>query len=145
MKSSSLLGGLFLLAFSASVYSAPVDDLPPPVREGFKAYPEGSYTVAVDAWLRHAAVENSIELKSRLLKLEGASHLYGTFEEVDIVHRTTLSNRAQRLYLAMHFERGTVWICFDVYQKRDQQWVINGVRYSLNPVEILPEPLLVRK
>lgn len=142
---SLLVSGLLNLAVAGAVSAAPIDDLPTPVREGLKAYPEGSHTVAVDAWMRHVVAENAADVKAHLAGLQRVERLYGAFDSVDIVHRAPLSNRAQRLYLAMHFERGVVWIVFDVYQKRDQQWVINGVRYALNPVEILPEPILVRK
>jgi hypothetical protein len=142
MKRTLLSTLLLLCALCVSVQAA--DEVPDPVKLGLKSYAESNAAIATDVWLKNSYAENAAELKKELLGLGQVERVYGSFEGHDVVHLIAFSSRAKRVYLVLYFERGPAWVYFDVYQKRDSQWVINGARLELNAEEILPETLLRR-
>ena len=130
---------LLALALTTAAVAAERDEVPESIRQGLRTYSESNYNIATEIWMKNISAEQPGDLKKEFLSLGRIEHIYGSYEGYDLVQQVTFSPRTKRVYLVMYFERGPLWIYFDVFQRKDNTWLINGVRSDLNAEEILPE------
>jgi hypothetical protein len=131
-----------LLFLATGAFLSAKEDLPDAVRQGLVAYAEGTFPIAIDVWLKNAALDDVAAAKQELNAIGAAEHLFGVYEGYEVVREVVLSSRIKRVYLVLNYERGPLWIFFDVYQKKDSTWEINRVKTNKNPEELLPEGYL---
>jgi hypothetical protein len=141
---TSKLVAIGLFFASISVVCQARDDLPDPVKQGLVAYAEGNFNIATDIWLKNAVLENPNAVKKEL-DFASVERLYGIFDGYELVKETVLSSRAKRMYVAINYERGPLWLYFDVFQKRDGTWTINAIKMNKNAEELFPEGYLGHK
>jgi hypothetical protein len=140
MKNLFPCAALFL-ALATVGAAAERDEIPESILLGLKTYQTSSYSVAVELWLKNAAVEQPEEFKKELLGLARAEQIYGVYEGFDVVQQLSFSPRTKRITLVLYFEKGPLWADFDVFRRKDNTWAINGAHLSLSVDGVLRESL----
>jgi len=116
----------FLAVFSALSEAAERGDEPPRiVAEGLEAFKNFGAQAAFDAWLKGSAIEGDNATKPALIETASqAGQVYGRILGYEFIRVTPISPSIKRVYAAVLFEKGPLYLTFDCYRTA-HSWIVS--------------------
>jgi hypothetical protein len=115
-----------------------VNRLPEPIIAGLEAYSKDGCNAAVDVWLKNSVMDRVPGARGQLAQIAQVEEFYGRYEGYELVRDSMLTPRLVRYYLAIYYERGPLWVYFDIYEKKDGSFLITEVQFNTKANLILP-------
>ena len=133
---SPRLSILCLIFILASLVESRAESI---VSEGFRRFNASGSTAAVETWSRQSRLldPNKIALLTAELKKWEAS--LGSFNSFEFLDTQALGTRNSQTLAVAHFRYGSLFFRFLVFQDALGQEYVNGIWFSSDPLEVLPE------
>ena len=136
---------LLLFVGLATVGSAKPDDaIPSPVLKGLEAYAAEGFAAAIDVWIKNSVLEGNAAAKGSMMQVTEVERYYGKFEGHQLVRVSTLTPRVKHIYLAMYYEKSPLWAYFDIYEKKNGEFIISEMLFNTKASVILPGDFFYR-
>ena len=116
-------------------------DIPDIVRAGLDSMKTAGLEAGVRTWLRGSPIDESGAAERVATGLAPVTQKYGAYVDYEILAVVPLGEKERRVYLALHYDRGPLYLWIDCYHAASG-WIIPAFLANPQPQQILPPSMI---
>jgi hypothetical protein len=119
--------------------------VPDVVVNGFAAYQRGSYSEAINVWVKDSGLDINTPFKSALNKLLSDTEVADeSFVGPELIRNVALTPSSSLVYVFAKYKKGAMYMCFSCYKTAapENKWLVTSITADSDPSKILPFNLL---